>query len=117
MCLNEFGGLIIYYHMHNQYFSALGTFSGSGRGSAAHLFAGGFHRQHILGTLWVLNFDVHLCLEIDGVILTFLPCNVPSNLSLHKDLPHFPGHLSAIYSSGMSTPVINRLCRNMLKPI
>lgn len=66
------------------------------------------HCWHIVG----VEFWRALCLEIDGVILTFLSCKFPSNLSLHKDLPHFPGHFSAIYFSGMSTPVINRLCQN-----
>lgn len=80
------------------------------RGSAAHFFAGSFHRQHILGTLWVLNFDVFSAWRLMGVILTFLPCKVPSNLRLHKDLSHFPGNSSAIYFSGMSYLVIYRLC-------
>lgn len=57
---SEFGGLIVYYHVHNQYFSPLGAFFGSGRGSSAHLFLGRSCRQTILGTLWLLNFDWRL---------------------------------------------------------
>lgn len=110
---SEFGGLIVYYHVHNQYFSPLGAFFGSGRGSSAHLFLGRSCRQTILGTLRLLNFDWRLM----GVILTFLPCKVPSNFSPHKDLSHFPSHLSSIYFSGMSTLLTYRLCQNVWKLI
>lgn len=72
-----------------------------------------FSREHILGTLWVLNFDVPSACRLMGVILTFLPCKVPSNLSLHKELSQFPGHLSEICFSEVSIPVSYRLCRDM----
>lgn len=72
------------------------------------------HSWHIVGVeLWRALSAWRLM----GAILTFLPCKVPSNLSLHKDLSLFTGYLSAICFSDVSTPVSYRLCRNMWKLI
>lgn len=79
-------------------------------GAAAHFLADRFNRQHILGTSWVLNFDVPSAWRLIGAILTFLPCNVLSNLSLYKDMSDFPGRLSATYLNGMSTQVKVKSC-------
>lgn len=111
MCRNQYYNYV-YDLMSQRDSSALDTFSSSGQSPTAHLFAGRFYRQHILGTLLALNFDVPSAWRLMGVILTFLPCKVPSNLLLHKDLSQFPGHLSAIYFSGLSTPVSYRVCWN-----
>lgn len=59
------------------------------------------HSWHIVGA----ELRRALFLEIDGFILTFLPCNVPSNLSLHKKLSQFPAHLSVICFNDVSTYV------------
>lgn len=64
--------------------------------------------------LWALNFDLSSAQRLMGVILKILPCKVPSNHSLHKDVSQFPDQFSEIYFSVMSIPVeLSALFRNL----